>query len=81
MLARLLQPEKAEGPIKVTESGITTLSRFLQRKKAVSPMEVTELGITTLVRLRRSANNPPVREVAEELGRGEAEKGGGRKTS
>ena len=67
MLARLLQPEKAEGSIKVTESGITTLSGFLQRKNALSPIEVTELGMTTLVRLSRSANNPPVREVAEEL--------------
>lgn len=68
MLARLLQPQKAEGPIKVTESGITTLFRLLQFENAFSPMEVTELGMTTLVRLRRSANNPPVRKVAEELG-------------
>ena len=47
---KLLQPEKAELPILVTELGIVTDVKLLQPEKAPSIL-VTELGIVTDVKL------------------------------
>jgi len=44
-----LQPENADDPMLVTESGIVTLVKPLQPENADDPMFVTELGIVTLV--------------------------------
>ena len=42
-----LQPEKAELPMLVTESGMVTDVNPLQPAKAQDPITVTELGIVT----------------------------------
>ena len=51
MLSRLVQPEKAESPILVTESGIVTLVRLEHPLKASLLIEVIESGIFILLRL------------------------------
>ena len=44
-LVKLLQPEKAELPMRVTLSGIVTLVRLVQSLKAYAPMLVTGFSV------------------------------------
>lgn len=53
MLVRLLQPENASSPMKVTLLGMLTLVRLVQPPNAHSPMLVTLLGMVILVTLVR----------------------------
>ena len=50
---KLLQPEKTEPPILVTELVIVTDVKLLHHEKAYSPILVTEFGIVTDVKLRQ----------------------------
>ena len=51
-----LQPENADLPMLVTESGIVILVKPLQPENAESPMLVTESGIVRLVKLLQPSN-------------------------
>ena len=50
---RLLQPEKAQFPISVTDGGMVMLVRLEHSEKAPSPISVTDGGMVMLVRLEQ----------------------------
>ena len=50
IFAKLVQTEKAQLPIEVTESGIWILVKLTHLVKAQLPIEVTESGICTHVK-------------------------------
>ena len=60
ILARLMQPEKAEPSILVTELGMVTLVRLVHFRKTEPSILVTELGMVILARLVQLSYLQPV---------------------